>query len=78
MPKHKICLDEDPKSRFATAEHAEPSDDFQRVADERWAQVLATGMTVPWEAARAYLEARARGEMPRRPLAIKAAVQAGW
>lgn len=52
-------------------EQAELDDDFHRVADERWAKVLATGKTVPWNEARAYLEARARGERPRKPIARK-------
>ena len=50
-----------------TVEQAESSDDFHHVADERWAKVLATGKTVPWDEMRTYLEARARGEAPRRP-----------
>lgn len=39
------------------------TDDFHRVADERWAKakVLAKGRTVSWEEAKAYLAARARG-----------------
>jgi len=52
-------------------EQAELDDDFHRVADERWAKVLATGKTVPWDEARAYLEARVRGDRPRRPTARK-------
>ena len=52
-----------------TVEQAELDDDFHRVADERWARVLATGQTVPWDEAKTYLEARARGERPRKPAA---------
>ena len=52
-----------------TVEQAELDDDFHRVADERWAKVLATGQTVPWDDAKTYLEARARGERPRKPAA---------
>jgi predicted transcriptional regulator len=52
-------------------EQAELDDDFHRVADERWAKVLATGKTVPWNEARAYLEARASGKRPRKPIARK-------
>ena len=54
-----------------TVELAERDADFHRLADERWGQILATGKTVPWEQARAYLEARARGERPRKPSARK-------
>ena len=54
-----------------TVEQLELDDDFHRVADERWAKVLATGKTVPWDDAKAYLEARARGERLRKPAARK-------
>jgi predicted transcriptional regulator len=50
-----------------TVEQAEEDSDFYRLADERWAEVLATGMTVPWDEAKAWLEARARGERPPWP-----------
>jgi uncharacterized protein (DUF1778 family) len=54
-----------------TVEQVELDEEFHRVADERWAKVLATGKTVPWDDAKAYLEARARGERPRKPVARK-------
>lgn len=44
-----------------TVEHVEIDAAFDRLADERWAKVLKTGKTVPWDAAKAYLEARAQG-----------------
>ena len=52
-------------------EQAELEEEFDRVADERWAKILATGKTVPWNEAKAWLEARARGERPRKPVARK-------
>jgi predicted transcriptional regulator len=52
-----------------TVEQAELDDEFHRMADERWIKLLATGETVPWDKAKAYLEARARGESPRKPSA---------
>jgi predicted transcriptional regulator len=52
-------------------QQAEMDAEFHRVADARWAKVLASGKTVPWEKARAYLEARARGAKARRPSARK-------
>ena len=52
-------------------EEAERNDEFHRVADERWARYLASGETVPWKGARAYLQARARGEKLPRPRARK-------
>jgi predicted transcriptional regulator len=54
-----------------TVEQVELDEQFHRVADERWAKVLATGKTVPWDDAKAYLEARARGERLRKPVARK-------
>ena len=54
-----------------TVEQVELDEAFHRVADERWANVLATGKTVPWDDAKAWLEARARGERPRKPAGRK-------
>ena len=56
-----------------TVDQLEQDDDFHRIADERWAKVLATGKTVPWEEAKAYLSARSRGERPAKPAARKPA-----
>ncbi len=52
-----------------TVEQVELDEAFHRIADERWATILATGKTVPWDDAKAWLEARSRGERPRRPAA---------
>jgi predicted transcriptional regulator len=54
-----------------TVEQAELDEAFHRVADARWANVLGTGKTVPWDDAKAWLEARSRGERPRKPVARK-------
>jgi predicted transcriptional regulator len=56
-----------------TVEQAELDEAFHRIADERWARVLSTGRTVPWGEARAYVDARLRGEHPRKPVARKPA-----
>ena len=56
-----------------TVEDAERDDDFHRLADGRWAKLLATGKTVGWDDAKAYLEARARGERVQKPPARKLA-----
>ncbi len=56
-----------------TVEHVEQDDEFHRLADERWAKVLAKGKTVPWDEAKAYLAARARGDRPAKPSARKLA-----
>jgi hypothetical protein len=53
------------------AETVEQDDAFHRLADERWAEMLATDATVPLDAAKAWLEARSRGEHPPRPVARK-------
>ncbi len=56
-----------------TVDQAELDEELHRVADARWAGVLATGKTVAWDDAKAYLAARARGERPRKPVASKSA-----
>jgi predicted transcriptional regulator len=47
----------------------EQSADFRRVAAERWAALLTDGQSVGWEDAKLWLNARARGESPPRPVA---------
>lgn len=48
---------------------AEDDDDLDRIARARWAKVMETGRTVPWDDAKAWLEARAQGKRARRPFA---------
>lgn len=36
-------------------EQAELDEEFQRLADDRWAKLLATGKTVPWDEAKVWL-----------------------
>lgn len=50
-----------------TVEQTELDHEFQRIAEERWAKVRATGKSVPFEEARTYLEARALGQRRSRP-----------
>jgi predicted transcriptional regulator len=47
--------------------------DFQALAEARWGQLVASGESVGWDAARGWLEARGRGERPARPAARKPA-----
>jgi predicted transcriptional regulator len=54
-----------------TVEQAEQDNAFHAIADKRWARIQSTGETVPWDAAKTYLEARAKGERPRKPAARK-------
>lgn len=61
-----------------TVEQVEQDEAFHGIADERWEKLLATGKTVSWDEARAWLEMRARGERSRKPVARKTvAVQRG-
>ena len=52
-----------------TVAQAEQDEAFQSLAEERWAKVLTSGKTVPWDEAKDWLEARTRGETPPRPVA---------
>jgi len=52
-------------------EQDEADDAFDRLADERWAEILETGETVSWDDAKNWLQARARGENPPIPAAKK-------
>jgi predicted transcriptional regulator len=54
-----------------TVAQVELDDAFHSIADARWAKLLASGKTVPWDDAKAWLEARSRGERPRKPAARK-------
>ena len=50
-------------------EQVELEASFHALAQERWATVQATGKTVAWDDAKAYLSARTNGERPRKPSA---------
>ena len=54
-----------------TVEQVELDNAFHAVADERWARIRATGQTVAWDEARAYLSARAQGQPAKKPKARK-------
>ena len=56
-----------------TVEQVELDNAFNAVADQRWANIQASGKTVAWDDAKAYLAARANGEPPRKPAARKLA-----
>ena len=55
------------------AEQAERRADFDAVAEARYAGIVASGKTIPWQEMRAYLEARMAGNAAQRPLARKLA-----
>jgi hypothetical protein len=54
-------------------EQVELDNAFHAVADQRWATIQASGKTVPWDDAKAYLAARANGAPARKPAARKLA-----
>ena len=55
------------------AEQEERRADFNRVAEERYARIVATGKTIPWNEMRGYLEDRLAGKTAKRPAARKLA-----
>ena len=48
---------------------AEATAEFRSLAQARWADILESGKTVPFEAFRSYALARARGQAARTPAA---------
>lgn len=54
-----------------TVEQAERKAEAHRIADERWGKALATGKTVPWSEAKAYLVERARSTAAGKPVVRK-------
>jgi uncharacterized protein (DUF1778 family) len=52
-------------------EQTEIDAEFHRLADTRWTRILRTAETVPADDVRRYLEARAKGRHPKRPVARK-------
>jgi uncharacterized protein (DUF1778 family) len=55
------------------AEQAERRADFHALADQRYAQFLDSGESIPWEDARAWLRERIAGKRVKRPAARKQA-----
>jgi predicted transcriptional regulator len=47
--------------------------DFDAAAEERYAGIVASGKTIPWQEMRGYLEDRLAGKAARRPAARKLA-----
>ena len=60
---HAFILDAIARS----VDQSELDEAFHGVADERWAKIRASGQTVPWEDAKAWLESRTRGQHPLKP-----------
>ena len=60
----------------AIAKKADQDDlraNFDAVAEDRYARIVATGKTVPWQEMRGYLEDRLVGKEVKRPAARKLA-----
>lgn len=55
------------------AELAERRADFDAEAEQRYARIVATGKTIPWDTMRGYLEGKAAGKTVRRPVPRKLA-----
>jgi predicted transcriptional regulator len=47
--------------------------DFDAVAEDRYANIVASGKTIPWQEMRGYLEDRVAGKVVKRPVARKLA-----
>lgn len=54
-------------------EQAEQRADFDAEAEQRYARIVESGQTIPWDEMRAYLEKRAKGTSATRPVARKLA-----
>ena len=55
------------------AAQEEQRDDFDDLAEKRFAEIVASGKAIPWAKMRTYLESRLAGKAARRPLAKKLA-----
>lgn len=55
------------------ADQAERRADFIESAEKRYAEIAATGKTIPWKKMRAYLEDSVKGKPTNRPRAKKLA-----
>jgi len=53
------------------AEQAERRSDFHELAEQRYAEILATGETIAWEDMQAYLQDSLAGKSPAKPVARK-------
>ena len=55
------------------ADEDERRNDFHETAERRYAEIVASGKTIPWSEMRGYLEGRLAGKKLRRPAARKLA-----
>lgn len=54
-------------------ERAETDEALHELAERRWAALRQTGLSVPWDEARRYLQARVAGQAPAKPKARRPA-----
>ena len=54
-------------------QQAELRADFDEVAEQRYADIVSSGKTIPWAEMRKYLEARVSGKSAKRPVSRKLA-----
>ena len=69
MTSHALILD-------AIAERVDAEErrnEFQDTAEKRYAEIVASGETIPWSEMRTYLEERLSGKKPTRPSSRKLA-----
>ena len=52
-------------------EQAERQADFDAIAENRYAEIVSSGKTIPWSEMRKYLETRVAGKQAKRPIARK-------
>ncbi len=55
------------------ADDDERRSEFNEVAEQRYADIVASGKAIPWNEMRTYLESRIAGKKPRRPAPRKLA-----
>jgi predicted DNA-binding protein len=55
------------------ADQAERRSEFHDIAERRFAEIVASGKTIPWTEMRSYLENRLAGKNAARPVAKKLA-----
>ncbi len=53
------------------ADQEERRGDFNDIAEKRYAHIIASGKTIPWNEMRSYLEDRLAGKTVKRPVARK-------
>lgn len=67
MTSHAFILDAIAERVDAEERHNE----FHEAAEDRYAQIVASGETIPWSEMRTYLEDRVAGKKPTAPVARK-------